>query len=46
MAATYVGNQPDAYDSLFDLYVYPQSSRQVCMHPKIAAFLGLVFSGM
>lgn len=37
------GNQPDAYESLFDLYVNLQSSRQVCMHPKITRFLSLVF---
>ncbi len=37
------GNQPDEYESIFDLYVNLQSSRRVCMHPKITHFLGLVF---
>jgi phytanoyl-CoA hydroxylase len=37
------GNQPEAFESLFDLYVNLQSARQVCMHPKIIRFLGLVF---
>jgi phytanoyl-CoA hydroxylase len=36
-------NQPDAYESLFDLYVNLQSARQVCMHPKITHFFGPVF---
>ncbi|MEJ0018029.1 MAG: phytanoyl-CoA dioxygenase family protein [Acetobacteraceae bacterium] len=37
------GNQPDTTESLYDLYVNMQSSRQVCMHPKITRFLSLVF---
>lgn len=37
------GNQPDAFESLFDLYVNLPSSRFVCMHPKIVRFLSLVF---
>jgi len=37
------GNQPDALESIFDLYVNLQSSRHVCMHPKIVRFLSLVF---
>lgn len=37
------GNQPDAFESLFDLYVNLQSSRQICMHPRIVRFLYLVF---
>ena len=37
------GNQPDALESIFDLYVNLQSSRHVCMHPRIIRFLSLVF---
>ncbi|HUB15522.1 MAG TPA: phytanoyl-CoA dioxygenase family protein [Acetobacteraceae bacterium] len=37
------GKQPDSYESLFDLYVNLQSSRHVCMHPKLTRFLTLVF---
>ena len=37
------GNRPDALESIFDLYVNLQSSRHVCMHPKIVRFLSLVF---
>lgn len=37
------GNRPDETESMFDLYVNLQSSRQVCMHPKVTRFLGLVF---
>jgi phytanoyl-CoA hydroxylase len=37
------GNQPDALESIFDLYVNLQSSRHVCMHPRIRRFLSLVF---
>jgi phytanoyl-CoA hydroxylase len=37
------GNQPDARESIFDLYVNLQSSRHVCMHPWIVRFLSLVF---
>ena len=37
------GNQPDARESIFDLYVNLQSSRHVCMHPRIIRFLSLVF---
>ena len=37
------GNRPDDFESYFDLYVNLQSSRQVCMHPRITRFLSLVF---
>jgi ectoine hydroxylase-related dioxygenase (phytanoyl-CoA dioxygenase family) len=37
------GNQPDGLESLFDLYVNLQSSRRVCIHPRITRFLSLVF---
>ena len=37
------GNQPDALESIYDLYVNLQTSRQVCMHPSITRFLSLVF---
>lgn len=37
------GDQPDAFESLFDLYVNLRSSRRVCMHPAIVRFLSLVF---
>lgn len=37
------GNVADRFESLFDLYVNLESSRLVCMHPRIARFLALVF---
>jgi phytanoyl-CoA hydroxylase len=37
------GNRPDETESLYDLYVNLQSSRVVCMHPRITRFLSLVF---
>lgn len=37
------GNKPDRFESLFDLYVNLQSSRDVCLHPRIVRFLSLVF---
>jgi ectoine hydroxylase-related dioxygenase (phytanoyl-CoA dioxygenase family) len=37
------GNQPDALESIYDLYVNLQASRRVCMHPRITRFLRLVF---
>lgn len=37
------GNEPDYYESLFDLYVNLESSRKVCLHPKIVRFLSLIF---
>jgi len=37
------GNQPDGLESIYDLYVNLQTSRQVCMHPSITRFLSLVF---
>jgi phytanoyl-CoA hydroxylase len=37
------GDQPDSYESFFDLYVNLESSRRVCMHPRIVRFLSLVF---
>lgn len=37
------GSTPDAFESLFDLYVNLESSRLVCMHPRILRFLTLVF---
>jgi phytanoyl-CoA hydroxylase len=36
------GDRPDAFESLFDLYVNLASSREVCMHPVITRFLSLV----
>lgn len=37
------GSQPDQFESLFDLYVNLESSRRVCLHPRIVRFLTLVF---
>ena len=37
------GKEPDRFESLFDLYVNLESSRQVCLHPRIVRFLSLVF---
>jgi hypothetical protein len=37
------GNRPDGLESIYDLYVNLQTSRQVCMHPSITRFLSLVF---
>ena len=37
------GDQPDAYESLFDLYVNLESSRRICLHPRIVRFLSLAF---
>jgi hypothetical protein len=37
------GNQPDRFESLFDLYVNFASARRVCMHPRIVRFLQMVF---
>lgn len=37
------GNRPDAVESIYDLYVNLQTSRRVCMHPRITRFLTLVF---
>ncbi len=37
------GSNPDHFESLFDLYVNLQSSRDVCLHPRISRFLSLVF---
>lgn len=37
------GVKPDNKESLYDLYVNMQSARRVCMHPRIARFLTLVF---
>lgn len=37
------GDRPDAYESLFDLYVNMESSRAVCLHPRISRFLAIVF---
>lgn len=37
------GKAPDRFESLFDLYVNLESSRKVCMHPRIVRFLTLVF---
>jgi phytanoyl-CoA hydroxylase len=33
----------DRFESLFDLYVNMESSRRVCMYPRIVRFLSLVF---
>jgi phytanoyl-CoA hydroxylase len=37
------GSTPDRYESLFDLYVNMEASRDVCLHPRIVRFLSLVF---
>jgi phytanoyl-CoA hydroxylase len=37
------GSTPDRFESLFDLYVNLDSARDVCLHPRIARFLSLVF---
>ena len=37
------GKKADKFESLFDLYVNFESSRQVCLHPRIARFLAVVF---
>ncbi len=37
------GKKADKFESLFDLYVNFESSRRVCMHPRIARFLSVVF---
>ncbi len=37
------GNTPDRYESLFDLHVNLASSREACLHPRIARFLSIVF---
>jgi ectoine hydroxylase-related dioxygenase (phytanoyl-CoA dioxygenase family) len=36
-------DQPDRFESLFDLYVNFASARRVCMHPRIVHFLEQVF---
>lgn len=33
----------DTFESIFDLYVNFASAREVCLHPRIVRFLGLVF---
>ena len=37
------GNKRDRFESLFDLYVNLESSRTVCMHPRVVRFLTQVF---
>jgi phytanoyl-CoA hydroxylase len=37
------GKAQDRFESLFDLYVNFESSRRVCMHPRIVRFLSMVF---
>lgn len=37
------GKTQDRFESLFDLYVNLESSRRVCMHPRIVRFLSKVF---
>jgi phytanoyl-CoA hydroxylase len=37
------GSTPDRFESLFDLYVNLPSARAVCLHPRVARFLTLVF---
>jgi ectoine hydroxylase-related dioxygenase (phytanoyl-CoA dioxygenase family) len=37
------GTTPDRFESLLDLYVNLESSRRVCMHPRISQFLIAVF---
>jgi ectoine hydroxylase-related dioxygenase (phytanoyl-CoA dioxygenase family) len=36
-------DRPDRYESLFDLYANLESSRAVCLHPKVSRFLEVVF---
>jgi phytanoyl-CoA hydroxylase len=37
------GDKPETFESLLDLYVNLESSRRVCMHPRITQFLVAVF---
>jgi len=37
------GSTPDRFESLFDLYVNLASAREVCLHPRIARFLSVIF---
>jgi ectoine hydroxylase-related dioxygenase (phytanoyl-CoA dioxygenase family) len=37
------GTTPDRFESLFDLYVNLASAREVCLHPRIARFLSIIF---
>ncbi len=37
------GKEHDRFESLLDLYVNFESSRRVCMHPRIVRFLSMVF---
>jgi uncharacterized protein YndB with AHSA1/START domain len=37
------GSKPDRFESLFDLYVNMEASREVCLQPRITRFLSLVF---
>ena len=37
------GTAPDAFESLFDLYVNSAAARDLALHPRIARFLALVF---
>lgn len=37
------GGVPDRFESLFDLYVNLRSSREVCLFPRIARFLSIIF---
>jgi phytanoyl-CoA hydroxylase len=38
------GDQPDRFESLFDLYVNLASARDVCLHQRISRFLSLIFA--
>ncbi len=38
------GSAPETFESLFDLYVNLASARDVCLHPRIARFLTLIFN--
>lgn len=38
-----MGAKPDTHNSIFDPYVNLRSAREVCLHPRIARFLSLVF---
>ena len=37
------GTEPDAFESLFDLYVNLPAAREIALHPRIARFLALIF---
>ena len=37
------GSEPDAFESLFDLYANLPAARDVALHPRLAQFLALMF---